>query len=115
MQTRVARAGSRLAQRSGVARGVRYAGGGEPRRAQAARITADARKSQPVRLVARYGHAVIHSHRDALADDLGFGEADQRRLDLEAAALDTGLGGEPREALERGDEFRAAVRIARVI
>ncbi len=40
---------------------------------------------------------------------------DERRLNLEARALDAGLGRQLRQPLERLDEFRPAIGIARVV
>jgi len=61
------------------------------------------------------GERKIDAKLDGFADDLGFGEFDQRRVNFEAAAFDTGFCPEIGEGLERFDEFRPAIRVAALI
>ena len=57
----------------------------------------------------------IDTELDRFANDFGFGKFDQRRVDLEASAFDTGFGSKIGQILKRFDEFRPAIGVAAVI
>src|SRR5215831_7919714 len=80
--------------------------------AQPAGIAAATGAPLRVRLVAGDGLSVVDAEPRALADDLGLRPANERRVDAAGTALHSGAGSKRREAAERGDEFRPAVRIA---
>src|SRR5687767_2422067 len=93
---------------------------GQPRVLEAlpAQATAVARAAvQPLgsRIVARPAHASIEPEPVAFPYDIGLGHVLQRRVDLERFAFDPRLRGELSQPLERGDELRSAIRIARII
>ena len=58
---------------------------------------------------------VVDTQFDTSSDDVSLRPIDQRRVNAERLPFDARLGGQDREPLERLDEFRAAVWIARVI
>src|SRR5438094_799040 len=99
-----------------VARRVFHAVLGEALEAQQAGVAAAARAAFAVGVVAARRQAVIDAQPQAGADNLGLGEAQQRRVDRQArAALNARLRREVGHLLERLDVFRAAIRIATVI
>src|SRR5262245_62774182 len=87
----------------------------EPGAPQATRIARAARTPFPVGEVAGDGEREIHAERRAAPDDLRLREPDDRRVQLEPRALHRGLRREVREPLERRDELRPAIWIARVV
>ena len=67
------------------------------------------------RIVARPAQPQVEPEPRALAHDIGLGHVLERGVDAETLALDPGLGRERGHVLERGDEFGAAIGIARII
>ena len=66
-------------------------------------------------LVARDGLREVDAETQPFAHDARLAPPDQGRVDLQRPALHRGARGQVREPFERGDEFRAAIRIARII
>src|SRR6516225_3847017 len=79
---------------------------------QAAGVAAAARPALGIRLIARYGLAVIDAEPRAREDDLGLGPADERCVDAAGSAFDTGPGCERGQPPERFDELWTTVRVA---
>lgn len=74
-----------------------------------------ARLALRTRVVAREGLGVVDTEFDSFADDLRFGPGDQRSMDDQAIALDSGLGGEICHRFEGADVFWTAIGIAAVV
>ena len=53
------------------------------------------------RIVTTVGERKIDAELDCFANDVGFGKFDQRRVNLEASAFDTGFGSDIGQVLER--------------
>src|SRR5882724_774646 len=58
---------------------------------------------------------MIDAEIDSFANDVGFGKFDERRVNLEASAFDSGFGSDIGQVLERLDKFRSAIRVAAVV
>ena len=67
------------------------------------------------RIVTTVGEREIDAELDSFADDVGFGKFDQRGVNLEASACDTGFGSDIGHVLERFYEFRSAIWVAAVV
>src|SRR5882672_578911 len=100
---------------SSVTRRVGHAGGREAFAPQPAGIAAPAGPALRVGLITGYGQAVVHTEPPALANDLRLAPVDERRVNRESVPLHAGLGGQARQFLKGGDEFRAAIRITGII
>jgi len=67
------------------------------------------------RVVAAVAKRRVEAESGRLARDVALGQVEQGRVDGELVALDPGLGRQVRQRLERRDELRPAVGIARII
>src|SRR5213079_860957 len=84
--------------------------------AQATGVAMTARRTRRIGIVAALRHRVVNAERQTELDDLCFRAIDERSLDANRVrALDAAARGEVRHPLVRGDVFRTAVRIARVV
>src|SRR5579863_9941106 len=99
-----------ILQRPVVSR-IRHPRRRKTRAPQPAGVAAPAGASRLIRLVAGNRLPVIDAEPGALADDLGLGQRDERRLDPALVSLDSRPGRKPGETRERGDELRTAVGI----
>src|SRR5262245_26568610 len=88
---------------------------GESLRAQDATVTALARTSVCAGIIAAVREAIVEVQGYPLSDDIGLCQANQRRVHTKFRAFDTGPGCHRGEPLECVNEFRTAVRIARVV
>ena len=86
---------------------------GKSARSQDAAVAVAARTAVRQRVVAAVREAIVEPERNATPDDFCLGQRNERRVHAEAAALHARARGESRQRLERGDELRAAVGIAR--
>src|SRR5262245_15160970 len=66
-------------------------------------------------VVAAVGQPVVQTQLEPDPDDAGFGQMLQGRPDPRRPALDALACAQARKVLERRDELRAAIRIARVV
>src|SRR5574337_1224837 len=98
-----------------VACGIGNASLRESLSAQAAGVAVSASMAFAISLVARYRYRKVDVEAQAFADDLRLAHFDQRRMDAQRVSFHAGLGGEVRELLERGDEFRPAIRIPGIV
>src|SRR5262245_64307955 len=73
----------------------------ETLRAQDAAVAAAARRAVRQRIVTAVRQAVIEAELDAARDDLRLAERDERRVDANPFAFDSGPSGERRQPLER--------------
>src|SRR5262249_39936297 len=99
----------------GVPRRVFDAGLGEALLAKQTAVAAPARFAPRRRVVAGVRVRVVDARREAQADDLGLLEPRQRRVNLDARALDARLRRAPGEPLERANELGPAVGVAAVV
>src|SRR5262249_47360105 len=106
---------SRVRRSDLIAGWVRRPGGQESFAPKPARVAAAARAARVVGAVARDRERIIDAELESALDDLGLRERDERRVDRELASFHAALRRGPREALERGDEFRSTIRIAAVV
>src|SRR3954467_14128766 len=94
---------------------VGYARFAESLRTKHAAIAGAAGSAIRQRIVAAVRATVIEAERVAVADDLGFAHREERRVNAEAAALDTGAGAEIGDPLEGTDELGTAVGVPRIV
>ena len=87
----------------------------EAARAQAAAVTPAAGAAFRIRIVAAVSELVAEPERKALAHDLGLREPEQRRQNPQRPSVDAGPRRQRRDALERLEIFRTAVRVAGVV
>src|SRR6185436_9523326 len=80
-----------------------------------ATVTSTAGSPIWVRRVTAVRQTVVESKGHPPRDDPSFGEIDERGVHCERRTLDTSTRRHPGERLERPNELRAAVRIARVV
>ena len=66
-------------------------------------------------IVTAVGKRQIDAELYGFTDDFGFGEFDQRGVNLKASAFHAGFSSNIGDGLERFDEFRTAIRVAAVI
>src|SRR5450755_2929485 len=102
-------------ERSLVARWIGDARCGKSCCTYAAGIAASAGAPLAIRAVAGHGKTVVDAKLQASTDNIRLGPPDQRRVDLDLGALDTGFGRQACERLEGCNEFRSAIRIARIV
>ena len=93
--------------------GVGDAGFAEALGAQHAAVARAAGPSVGAGIVAAVRQAVVEAELQPAPDDVGLAERDERRVHAKPGALDAGARREVGETLERGDELRPAVGIAR--
>src|SRR5262249_15817673 len=99
-----------------ILRRVRHARLGEALLSQLARVAPPARSPLRIRVVATECEPVINPQSRSFANDLGLCHLQKRRVNAELPrSLDSGLRGELRKVLERGQELRPAIGVAAVI
>ena len=83
---------------------------------QYAGVAAAARRASRRRIVTTAGQPVVHAKLQSLADDLGLGQRNQRRMNRQGLpTLHAGLGREIGHPLKGRDELRPAVRVAAIV
>ena len=87
----------------------------EPFRPQLAAVAMTTRYPFGRRVVTTMGLSIIDAQLIPQLDNLGFGQLDQRSMDLKPRPLDACLGGQVCQLFKRCDELRAAVGISAVV
>src|SRR3972149_6514414 len=87
----------------------------ESRRAKQTAVAVATRCPELDRIVTAVGQTIVEAEFEAAPDDLGLRHVDERRVNPETSALDAGARGQGRHMLERANEVRAAVRVARIV
>src|SRR4051812_20682305 len=67
------------------------------------------------RIVTTVRERKVDAEFDYFPNDFGFGQFDQRRVNSEPSAFDTGFGPDIGQVLEGFDKFRSAVGVAAVV
>src|SRR6478735_3021951 len=98
-----------------VARRILDARGRKTRASQAAGFAAPARTALLVRLVAGHREREVDAEPQAFLDDARLAPVQERCVQLQSAALNTGARGDAREMREGVDKLRPAIGIARVV